>query len=78
MSVSYTHLDVYKRQGEVHPAGMFYYHIQDPMLDYEEESDPVLRILKELALNGIVNAAPQIVNLMDRESGGGSSVLPVK
>ena len=64
--------------GEVHPAGMFYYHIQDPMLDYEEESDPVLRILKELALNGIVNADPQIVNLMDRESGGGSSVLPVK
>ena len=56
--------------GEVHPAGMFYYHIQDPMLDYEEESDPVLRILKELALNGIVNADPQIVNLMDRESGG--------
>ena len=35
-------------------------------------------ILKELALNGIVNADPQIVNLMDRESGGGSSVLPVK
>ena len=36
----------------------------------KKESDPVLRILKELALNGIVNADPQIVNLMDRESGG--------
>lgn len=46
--------------GEVHPAGMFYYHIQNPMLDYEEESDPVLRILKELALNGIVNAVRRL------------------
>ncbi len=64
--------------GEVHPAGMFYYHIQNPMLDYEEESDPVLRILKELALNGLVNADPYVVQLMDRESETGSSVLPVK
>ena len=40
--------------------------------------DVYKRQLKELALNGIVNADPQIVNLMDRESGGGSSVLPVK
>ncbi|MDO4260591.1 MAG: helicase-exonuclease AddAB subunit AddB [Eubacteriales bacterium] len=63
---------------QVHPAGMFYYHIEDPMLPYEEEGDPQRRILKELALNGLVNADPRIVELMDREAQTGSDVLPVR
>lgn len=62
----------------VHPAGMFYYHIQDPMLDYEEEEDPALRILKELAFNGIVNGDPEIIKRMDKEAESGSSLLPVR
>ena len=62
----------------VHPAGMFYYHIQDPMLDYEEEEDPALRILKELAFNGIVNGDPEIIKRMDKEAESGSSILPVR
>lgn len=63
---------------KVHPAGMFYYHIQDPMLDYEEEEDPALRLLKELAFDGIVNADPEIVKRMDREAESGSTLLPVR
>ena len=33
--VSYTHLDVYKRQGEINPAGIAYYnHLIDCLLKY--------------------------------------------
>ena len=43
------------------------------MLDYEEEEDPALRILKELAFNGIVNGDPEIIKRMDKEGESGSS-----
>ena len=48
------------------------------MLDYEEEEDPALRILKELAFNGIVNGDPEIIKRMDKEAENGSSLLPVR
>lgn len=67
-----------KQDGEVHPAGMFYYHIEDPMLDYEESEDPQQRILKELAWNGLVNGDREIVALMDKEMTAGSDILPVR
>ncbi len=63
---------------EVHPAGMFYYHIEDPMLEYLSQEDPESRILEELALNGLVNGDRKIVELMDREALQGSAVLPLK
>lgn len=64
--------------GEVHPAGMFYYHIEDPMLDYEEEEDPAKKFLKELALGGLVSAEDGVAELMDREMETGSDILPVR
>lgn len=67
-----------KQDGEAHPAGMFYYHIEDPMLDYEESEDPQQRILKELAWNGLVNGDREIVALMDKEMTTGSDILPVR
>ena len=67
-----------KQEGEVRPAGMFYYHIEDPVLDYEEEGDVGQRLLKELAWNGLVNGDRAIVSRMDREMGTGSDVLPVR
>lgn len=67
-----------KQDGKVHPAGMFYYHIEDPMLDYEEEEEPQQRILKELAWNGLVNGDREIVALMDKEMTSGSDILPVR
>ena len=72
-------MDMESREGgEVHPAGMFYYHIEDPMLDYEEEDDTERRMLKELAFNGLVNADPEVVKLMDKELTGSSDILPVR
>lgn len=67
-----------KQKGEVHPAGMFYYHIEDPLLDYEEETEPGRRILKELALGGLVNSDREVVRLQDREMTTTSEILPVK
>jgi len=66
------------QKGEVHPAGMFYYHIEDPLLDYEEEEEPQQRLLKELAFNGLVNSDREVVMLQDREMMSGSDILPVK
>lgn len=67
-----------KQKGEVHPAGMFYYHIEDPLLDYEEETEPGRRMLKELALGGLVNSDREVVMLQDREMTTASEILPVK
>lgn len=67
-----------KQTGEVHPAGMFYYHIEDPMLDYEQSDSPEQRVLKELAWNGLVNKDREIVRLQDQEMTSASDVLPVR
>lgn len=63
---------------EVHPAGMFYYHIEDPLLEYDESGDPGQRILKELAWNGLANNDRDVVALMDHEMTSDSAVLPLK
>lgn len=67
-----------KQDGEVHPAGMYYYHIEDPMLDYETEEDPQKRMLKELALNGLASADREILLLQDQDISAGSEILPVR
>lgn len=63
---------------ETHPAGMFYYHIEDPLLDYEETEDPEEKLLKELAFTGLSSGDPKVLSLMDREIAHGASILPVK
>lgn len=71
-------LEKRKQEGEVHPAGMFYYHIEDPMLEYKEEGSAERQLLKELAWNGLVNADKEIVHYMDKEMETESDILPVK
>ena len=71
-------LESRKQGGEVHPAGMFYYHIEDPMLDYDEQINLEEQMLKELAWNGLVNGDREVVALMDREMDAGSDLLPIK
>ena len=48
------------------------------MLDYEEEEDPAKKLLKELALGGLVSAEDGVAELMDREMETGSDILPVR
>ncbi|MDE6960346.1 MAG: helicase-exonuclease AddAB subunit AddB [Lachnospiraceae bacterium] len=65
-------------ENEVHAAGMFYYHIKDPLLDYEESEDPQRRLLEELSFQGLSSGNPDVVALMDREAALGSSILPLR
>ena len=67
---------------QVEPAGVFYYHIDDPMLDQaEDETDEAWgrRMLKALRMDGLVNADRKVVELLDRvlEDGTTSDVIPV-
>lgn len=67
---------------QVEPAGIFYYHIGDPLVSGSpEEGAEALeqKILKELKLDGLARAEEEVVSLMDGEVGPGSSssVLPV-
>lgn len=65
---------------EVRPAGIFYYHIDDPLLDTdEEESEEEIReqIFEKLKLDGYVNADPQVYRAMDHEMQAVSKIVPV-
>ena len=68
---------------QVVPAGIFYYNIKDPVVDYvEEEGEEGLynRILKQLRMNGVASADKTVLELMDKnlEKNGSSSLsIPV-
>lgn len=71
------------------PAGILYYNIDDPMISGAsvseisgtgaEDKQKVLddEILTELCTNGVVNADPSIIRLMDQSIAGQSQVIPV-
>lgn len=62
------------------PAGIFYYHVSDPMVEGSgTESEEEIRnaILEQLKLNGLVNDNPDVYGAMDTELSGNSSVIPV-
>ncbi len=69
------------RDKEIVPAALLYYRIDDPSVDTpveltEEEIDE--EIGKQLRMNGVVNSAPGIVELLDREMGDKSDIIPVE
>lgn len=59
------------------PAGIFYYHVNDPMVEMQGEiSEEELRekIFKELKLNGIVNEDRNVIDSLDISLHSGQSV----
>lgn len=65
---------------KVKPAGIFYYHIDDPLLDAdEEETEEEIReqIFAKLKLDGYVNSDPQVYRAMDHQMQTSSKILPV-
>lgn len=65
---------------DTEPAGIFYYHITDPMVDSDGgESEEEIRrsILEQLKVGGLVNEDPKIYGAMDTDFTGTSSVIPV-
>jgi ATP-dependent helicase/nuclease subunit B len=65
---------------EVVPAGIFYYHVNDPMVEgngTESEEEIKHTILEQLKVNGLVNEEQEIYRAMDADFTGTSSVIPV-
>lgn len=48
------------------PAGIFYYHIDDPIVEKNTKTNLAEDILKELKMNGIVNEDMSVAGLMDQ------------
>ncbi len=66
---------------QVVPAALLYYHIDDPSVESpveltQEEIDE--QISGQLRMNGVVNSAPHIVELLDKTMEGRSAVIPVE
>ena len=63
---------------EVLPAGIFYYRMKDPIVD-KEKNEALLeeKLLKELKLDGLVNADEAVIGHLERELSGNSNFIPV-
>ncbi|MDO5423690.1 MAG: helicase-exonuclease AddAB subunit AddB [Eubacteriales bacterium] len=65
---------------EIVPAGIFYYHVKDPMLEVNIRADLAQveeKILKELRPDGLVSADPDVIRKLDRGIVKDSAVVPV-
>lgn len=72
-------LEQKKHMGEtVVPAGIFYYRMKDPIVD-KEKNDEVLeaKLLKELKLDGLVNADETVLQHLERDLNGKSNLNPI-
>ncbi|KMZ52481.1 PD-(D/E)XK nuclease family protein [Dorea sp. D27] len=64
---------------EVVPAGVFYYRIQDPLVEKaEEEEERIEAVLKELKPDGVINEKEEVLSHLDRDRSGESLAVPVK
>ena len=66
---------------EIVPGGLFYYHIDDPVIEVTEdmnEAEIQEAILKELKPDGLVNSEESIYRAMDDEFEQRSNVIPVE
>lgn len=66
---------------EIVPGGLFYYHINDPVVEITgeiEEADIHDAILKELKPDGLVNSEEAVYRAMDDEFEQKSDVIPVE
>ena len=65
---------------ETIPAGIFYYHINDPLADRQEgmtAEEIEKQILRQLRMNGLVNSGLDIIHHLDRDIQKESDVIPV-
>ncbi|MCR5357306.1 MAG: PD-(D/E)XK nuclease family protein [Lachnospiraceae bacterium] len=71
-----------KDEKNVIPAGILYYHIDDPVIADDSEETPGAEeidaaILSELRMKGLVNSEPDVYRLMDGDFVKRSDVIPV-
>ena len=66
------------RGKEMIPAGIFYYRIQDPVVDRKDSDEEVEKsILKELRLDGLVNGDGEVLSHLEKDLSGTSVLYPV-
>lgn len=66
---------------DIKPAGIFYYHIEDPVLETADdlpEEEIRDRIFSKLKLDGYVNSDPDVYHAMDQGMSGASDIIPVR
>lgn len=69
----------FRKDKKVAPAGIFYYHLEDPVLERETDvSDDQMRekLLKKLRPEGLLNGEAEVLRLLDRDMSGDSLVIP--
>lgn len=67
------------RDKEIVPAGVFYYRMEDPVLEKEpgaSEQQMYEKLLKKLRPDGILNEDEEVLKLLDRCMSGDSLVIP--
>ena len=68
-----------KKTGKrVYPAGMFYFHMDDPIVNVEHENEVEDKILKDLKMSGVVNEDFQLIDHMEHTGSEGYLTLPVR
>ena len=73
LSAAMDFLNKQHKSKEIIPAGIFYYHIDDPIVPKSEEVDE--DIYKSLKMNGLVNDNKEIIGLMDKKLMGPDGTL---
>ncbi len=63
---------------EIIPAGIFYYHMKDPIVEKPADSSAIEdEILRELKPDGVVQSSENVIRHLDREFTETSQVIPV-
>lgn len=65
---------------EIVPAGILYYHVDDPILELQEEKTPEeinAQLRRELRMTGIVNEDESVIEKIDASAGTAKEVLPL-
>lgn len=60
---------------EIIPAGIFYYNIDDPVLEETKKENADKELLKALKMNGLINSDKKIIQMLDRHFGDNPECL---
>ncbi len=75
LSAAMDYVQAGRPEKEIIPAGIFYYHIDDPIVAKSDQSEE--DIYKSLRMNGLVNDDKQVLALMDSKLAGPDMKLSV-
>lgn len=68
-----------KRSGKhVYPAGMFYFHLDDPVVEGRDLEETKQNLLKDMKMSGVVNEDFDLVHQMEHAGAEGYLTLPVR